>query len=80
MEESEGASTLNGDHGMAQRLLSKLVINALQAMPTGGRLTIPARADGMELHVQDTGPGIEGAPIRIFESFHATKARGSGSA
>jgi PAS domain S-box-containing protein len=77
---SEGASALTGDPGMLQRLLTNLTINALQAMPTGGRLTITARAsDGaIELGVQDTGPGIDGDLDRVFEPFHTTKARGGG--
>jgi PAS domain S-box-containing protein len=77
---SEGASTLNGDPGMLQRLLTNLAVNALQAMPTGGRLAITARtSDGaIELGVHDTGPGIKGDSDRIFQPFHTTKARGVG--
>lgn len=44
VKESEGASALDGDADMLQRLLASLTINALRAMPTGGRLTKTARA------------------------------------
>jgi|GEM_PF-6718775 len=77
---SESPPSVCGDRGMLQRLLTNLTINALQAMPTGGRLTVTARAsDGtLELSVQDTGPGIDGEPETVFEPFHTTRARGIG--
>lgn len=80
VKESEGASALDGDADMLQRLLASLTINALRAMPTGGRLTKTARASNgaVELGVQDTGPGIKGDSDTIFEPFRTTKAQGVG--
>ena len=80
VKESEGASALDGDADMLQRLLASLTINALnalQAMPPGGRLTKTARASNgaVELGVQDSGPGIKGDSDTIFEPFRTTKVQ-----
>ena len=77
VKESEGASALDGDVDMLQRLLASLTINALQAMPTGGRLIKTARASNgaVELGVHDTGPGIKGDSDTIFEPFRTTKVQ-----
>ena len=59
-----------------------LLINAREAMPEGGQLTLATRmgAQGdVEIEVTDTGSGI--APdhlARIFEPFFTTKEYGTG--
>lgn len=51
-------------------------MNAIDALGRGGTVTIAARrsADGVELSVKDTGPGIpESIQPNIFEPFFSTK-------
>jgi signal transduction histidine kinase len=63
-------------------VLVNLVLNAMQAMPGGGRLRIRARSAGgdvVRLEVQDTGPGIpEDARPRVFQPFFSTREGGAG--
>lgn len=65
--------------GQIEQILLNLVINARQAMPRGGRLTIEVRENtraGMaEIAVCDTGIGIPPEQLRIiFEPFYTTKS------
>jgi signal transduction histidine kinase len=64
-----------------QQIFFNLILNALDAVPEGGELTISARAveNGVELMFQDNGPGIpEDRRENIFEPFFSTKEGGTG--
>lgn len=64
-----------------RQVVLNLVANALQAMPTGGRLVCRARRvhDAVELSVTDTGPGIPPEiRTKLFEPFVTTRPDGTG--
>jgi two-component system, NtrC family, sensor kinase len=64
-----------------QQIFFNLILNSLDAMPTGGELKISARAleNGVEITFHDTGPGIpENQRNDIFEPFFSTKEGGTG--
>lgn len=69
------------DHDRLLQALLNIVINAIEAMPDGGRVRtqIGIRGDFARLEISDTGPGI-GPEIRatVFDPFVTTKASGSG--
>ncbi|HEX5660679.1 MAG TPA: ATP-binding protein, partial [Polyangiales bacterium] len=74
------------DPGGLERLLLNLAINASDAMPHGGTLSLSlsTRRFGDQEHVllevADTGAGIASADLpHIFEPFFTTKARGKGT-
>lgn len=67
--------------GQIQQIFFNLILNALDAMPAGGKLEIRAREHerGVEMTFQDTGPGIpENKRNDIFEPFFSTKEGGTG--
>jgi two-component system, NtrC family, sensor kinase len=69
------------DAAQVQQMLLALAMNALEATPAGGRVTIEARrdGDGVALSVSDTGHGIPAEDRdRIFEPFFTTKEEGKG--
>jgi signal transduction histidine kinase len=69
------------DYDMLRRAVLNLVLNALDVMPQGGRLTLSAqsRAEYFELSVADTGGGIDAEDVdRVFEPFFSTKSGGTG--
>ena len=62
-------------------ILANLVVNALEATPRGGHVTLSAmQANGnCELLVEDDGPGIPGAlREKILQPFFTTKSQGTG--
>jgi two-component system sensor histidine kinase HydH len=79
----DGLPPCYADSGQLIQALVNLVINALQAVGSQGRVEIEARLeappDWLCLAVRDSGPGVDPAKgASIFEPFFTTKADGSG--
>lgn len=81
------AFPISADPEQLKQLFGNLVLNAIQAMPTGGKLTLTQRSvDGksrtrraVEVAVEDTGSGIPEADLpRVFEPFYTTRSKGTG--
>jgi PAS domain S-box-containing protein len=69
------------DATQMQQVLVNLVKNAVQAMTTGGTLTLQTgeTGDHVWVSVTDTGGGIPQEQLnRIFEPFYTTKKKGTG--
>jgi PAS domain S-box-containing protein len=69
------------DPTLMRRTLTNLTINAIQAMPKKGKLTIRARSkrDSTIMTVEDTGAGIPRKNLgKLFSPFFTTKAKGQG--
>ncbi len=74
-----GPVALDADR-MLQAVLN-LLLNAIQAMPDGGTLSVSAQAvrDRLELRVADTGPGIPREDLdRVFDPYFTTRNQGTG--
>jgi signal transduction histidine kinase len=68
--------------GAIRSICMNLMMNAVQAMPGGGRLEVATRRDGEHIRIEitDTGPGIpEDIAERIWDPFFTTKAPGEGT-
>jgi signal transduction histidine kinase len=72
---------LDVDPELLHRALSNLVLNAMDAMPKGGTLTLSAqpRADQIKIRVADTGEGMTPEECkRLFTPYYTTKLHGTG--
>jgi PAS domain S-box-containing protein len=75
----EAVRALTARKGEVTQIVSNLVANSIDAMPTGGCLRIDVKetsrdGDGIELVIQDEGTGIKQEDLpRLFEPFFTTK-------
>ena len=84
-ELAPGLSPLEADMGQLYQVFLNLSLNAIQAMPKGGTLTIATReleSNGnrtLAISFADTGVGISRENLRrIFEPFYSTRKGGTG--
>jgi len=69
------------DPDLLHRVLSNLVLNAIDAMPQGGEITVRTRSvpAAVELSVSDTGSGLTPEECeRLFTPYYTTKQHGTG--
>jgi PAS domain S-box-containing protein len=74
-------SLVLGDHAEIEQLFLNLLMNAHEAMPPRGMLSVELAMAGSRAVavVTDTGPGVPAELLeRVFEPFFTTKQRGSG--
>ena len=81
--EYEPGLAVQADLHHLRRAVLNLLLNAVEAMPEGGTLTLgaarAASGAGVEIRVDDSGPGIPAEVLpRIFDPFFTTKAQGTG--
>lgn len=72
---------IDADPEFLHRALSNLVLNAMDAMPDGGTLTLSAKAkrDHVEIRIVDTGIGMTPEECeRLFTPYYTTKEHGTG--
>jgi PAS domain S-box-containing protein len=76
-----GIPPVSADRQLLKQAILNLVLNAVEAMPGGGKLkvTLARRGNSAEVSVADTGCGIPGKYLaRVFQLFFTTRPGGSG--
>jgi signal transduction histidine kinase len=80
-ELDENLGSIAADPDLLHRALSNLVLNAMDAMPDGGTLTLRTRRDDGKviIEVADTGSGLTREECeRIFTPYYTSKQHGTG--
>ncbi len=85
LEARDAPEIVNMDPDRITQVLLNLCINAIQAMKSGGRLTVRLESTTVNrrpmarITVKDTGPGLPIEDVeRVFDPYFTTKARGTG--
>jgi two-component system nitrogen regulation sensor histidine kinase NtrY len=81
LELDESLTPIAADAELLHRAVSNLVLNAIDAMPEGGAMTLRTRADGAKtiIEVSDTGSGLTAEECeRIFTPYYTSKRHGTG--
>ncbi|MFH0781311.1 MAG: ATP-binding protein [Pseudomonadota bacterium] len=78
---AEGLPMILVDRDKLNQVVLNLLLNALQAMPNGGILTVRTERDGgmIVISVKDNGEGISPENLqRVFDPYFTTKSNGTG--
>ena len=81
MELDPELKPVQADPDLLHRVVQNLILNAFDAMPSGGTLTLRTRrsAHGVRLEVSDTGKGLTKEECeRLFTPYYTTKQHGTG--
>jgi len=81
IDDQAPGATIHADARQFKQACLNLILNAIDAMPEGGRLTLSIASDDEDtvISIIDTGQGIEPDMLeRIFTPFVTTKASGTG--
>lgn len=86
LEVADDDLSVDGNYTELQQVLLNLALNAIQAMPDGGRLCLRAADDGcregrhwLRISVIDEGVGMDAATLqRLFVPFFTTRSEGTG--
>ena len=81
LELAEKLAVIPADPDLLHRAVQNLILNALDAMPAGGTLTLRTAelADGALLEVSDTGKGLTPEECqRLFTPYYTSKQHGTG--
>lgn len=81
---SDSGIVVRGNAGKLQQVFTNLILNARDAMISGGSITLETRLaereDAVEISVSDTGAGIEPENLsKIYDPFFTTKSVGAGT-
>jgi len=77
----EKLPVIQADNALLHRAIGNLVLNAIDAMPAGGKLTLRTMTHdaGVRLEISDTGAGLTPEECeRLFTPYYTTKQHGTG--
>ncbi len=80
-EIAPGHDPVRADPNLLAQVLLDLLINAAEAVASGGRIAVRVATDAAALRIEvaDDGPGVAASlRAQLFEPFVTTKARGTG--
>jgi two-component system, NtrC family, sensor kinase len=78
---SSPEASASGDPAALRQVVSNLVLNAVEATPEAGSITLRVRRENgwVELDVEDDGAGLSPDALdRAFDPFYTTKPKGTG--